>query len=361
MVVCAAVITGAQTARAQPQVEARAAEVAPERQSYPTIKLGGYTQLQYTYAMKADADGEHDRDTLSIRSAVVQVSGDLTKRFRYKVQVSMQTPALEDAWVEYEYFPGHVVRVGQMYTLFGLENPTSGTDRLTINRSSSSVLGRGPDVRDIGIGLIGKFNFWDGFDLKYGITGVNGAGRNVDLDRTPEKDLWSRAFFEMDSPLGVWSVGGSFGYGHALRSGDPDTEMDDKVSAFYRVGSILGLKNRFVTATSELIYGHDKDTPEFDFVDPEARAAFAMGTDHVRSVGGYLQSVIHLPSSGLIGRADWINPDRGGEDDRIYGVTGGAFYDIEGGVGRVLVNYDHQMGPGAQNADRILAWLQAVF
>ena len=169
---------------------------APVVQSSLQLKLSGYAQLQAAWKSE-------DNDTFSIRRARLSLGGQVLKTLKFKIQVDFtRSPVLVDA--QAEFTPNQVIslRAGQFLVPFSLENITSSSDLLTINRSQVvEKLAPGRDTgsagRDLGAAIFGSYSIFD-----YSIGLFNGSGANK-ADTNDHKDLAGRLVAHPWKPLSL--------------------------------------------------------------------------------------------------------------------------------------------------------------
>ena len=163
----------------------------------PRHEFGGFMQMYYRVRRDANGDGVVEPSLFRVQRVRLQAKGRLNTRVAYEVEIDPRAPEvaglLRDAIVTLSYIPRHNIRIGQMKTTFGYENPTSSSRLFTVNRTElSESIGRGVNLRDIGVGIDGFVRLAKGWRLEDAITVVNGAGLNVQADDTPRKNVWGR-------------------------------------------------------------------------------------------------------------------------------------------------------------------------
>jgi phosphate-selective porin len=289
------------------------------------LKLSGFSQFQYAFREKG-VDG------FSIKRARATLSGDVTDRIQYKIQVdATKSPILIDVQAEYRFSPKAILRAGQFKLPFSMENLISSSSLDTINRSQTVEKlcpGResGSQGRDIGIMFTGS-----AAKLEYAIGVFNGAGINK-LDTDERKDFSGRLVF---SPLKSLSLAGSFYLGkQAATAGAVPRKDRLGLEVFYRAGS-----------------GHFK-----------AEAIFAKDGSVSRQ-GAYAQAGYFLSAKKLqaIAKFDYLDMDTGLKADTFRIATLGLnwFFSEKS---KVQVNYEHHRPVGGEKAKNyLLAQLQAGF
>lgn len=286
------------------------------------VKVSGYLQVQYTDT--ADAEAVH------LRRVRVRLRGDVVSGVSYTVMFDPSTPAnlLRDAFIALGFVPRLELRLGQQKTQFGYENPESSTRLYPVNRAFvSDQLGRGPDLRDLGIGALGAWPVGAGVGVEVAATLVGGAGPNVTKDDVDGMNLWSRAgvVYRHDGLALAVRIGGSLATGDHLDKGaDPADPADDVTVGFVRYGADLTLDSRWAFFAAEVIQGdHD-----------------ATGAER-RARGAYVLLVGKTPwRVGPMVRWDEYDPDSGVDGDRRRRYTLGACYDLSGIDARLTVNVE---------------------
>jgi hypothetical protein len=154
-------------------------------------ELSGYIQPGLDWKLS----GDDAQARFFVRRLRVKLQGKvLGDRVGYAVMfdvASLQRP-LRDGFIKLALLPNQELRIGQFKVPFGWENPTSSTVLPTIERTLvSDRLARGPDLRDLGLGLFGSVPLAGDWKLTNGLAVVNGAGAN-NPESTPRKDVFAR-------------------------------------------------------------------------------------------------------------------------------------------------------------------------
>jgi hypothetical protein len=154
-------------------------------------ELSGYIQPALDWTLS----GDDAQARFFLRRVRVKLQGKLLgDRVGYVVMfdvASLQRP-LRDGFIKLTFVPDQELRIGQFKVPFGWENPTSSTVLPTIERAIvSDRLGRGLDLRDIGLGVFGAVKLAGDWRLTDGLAVVNGAGAN-NPESTPRKDVFAR-------------------------------------------------------------------------------------------------------------------------------------------------------------------------
>lgn len=291
-------------------------------------KISGYLQIQYSDFQESNGDGKVTNDSFLVRRARVRVSGGVAQYVEYTIMGELATPSklLTDAFIAVKAIPHHEVRVGQQKTQFGVENPKSDHDLWVVNRARvSESLGKGPDPRDLGLGLLGKWKLPSDLGLDYQLTLVNGSGPNVLVDDTDKKNFWGRAGGSYRSSVSDLSlnVGGSFATGNQVNPGVPSDPSDDFIFNFRRFGADVTVDQEWFALSVEWIRGMN------------------LSPTNTTPTGFYVQAIGKTPwHVGPILRYDQLNPDVGGPNALQRRYTFGAFWDYEPAHARLMANYE---------------------
>ena len=162
------------------------------------IQIGTWAQIRY----------RHDKsslDTWDVRRARLDIRGDVTERFDYRLQAEFGVGQVKllDALIGYKVNPYLKVTFGQFKIPFSQENLLNSAVLESINRSQvvEALVARGKDVignhngRDIGVMASGRFSNKDNrplFDYAAGM--FNGAGV-LPIDLNDQKDFVGRLVF----------------------------------------------------------------------------------------------------------------------------------------------------------------------
>lgn len=220
------------------------------------MQLSGYTQVRYQ-----NQDTKGAIDGFDIRRARLDLKGDITPYFSYRLQTDFAgTPKLMDAYVDIKLFNSLTITIGQTKIPFSLENIIPDNTMEAIDRSQvvESLVARSKDVignqngRDIGLQIGGnliKYNNRYLFD--YGIGVFNGSGINI-ADKNENKDVIGRLVLHPVKGLGL---GGSFYTG----KGNFGTTTATNQTRL-RQGAELAYEYKSFTIRSEYILGKDGAT-----------------------------------------------------------------------------------------------------
>jgi hypothetical protein len=322
---------------------------APAPAHKPTLSVSGFLQVQYTDPIDANDDGTAGVASFSSRRVRIRVKGQVLEDIGYTIMIDPSTPGnlLRDGFISLGLVPHHEIRLGQQKTQFGYENVESSTRLYQVNRALvSDALGRGPDARDLGIGVLGAWSLPGQSGLEYGLTLVNGAGPNVARDDTERKNFWGRVGGRTSAAgdaVKLW-LGASFARGDQLDRGNPADPADDFVVDFRRVGLDARAETRWFFAAGEWISGSNEEAHG----DRDAWGAYLM------LVG---KTPLHL---GPILRWELYDPDRNAAGNELRRITFGAYYDLRPVNVRLMANYELDASE-ARRDDAFLLFGQILF
>jgi hypothetical protein len=227
--------------------------------------LSGFIQVHFLEPFNTNGDSIVEPDRFRVLRARVCVDGKINKFLSYVVEIDPRSPQitgiLRDAYISVKIIPDHTIRIGQQKTQFGYENRESSTRLYFVNRSEmSDNLSRGYNLRDIGIGLLGKININEKYRFEDAITLVNGAGMNVPgiEDYNRKKNLWGRVGIRYKTENLMWRFGISGGMGDQKDLGnDPVDPSDDFIIDFKRFGLDAEMDHKWFFMASEYAAGQD--------------------------------------------------------------------------------------------------------
>jgi hypothetical protein len=291
----------------------------------------------------------------SVPRARIRASGDLVPRIGFVVEGDLATvnTLLTDGYARVTLVPYHEIRIGQMKTQFGYENPEGDTRLLVINRTLvSNALGReqnGPnaasgDTRDVGVGVLGKFPLVEGATLEWAGTLVNGAGSNRANDDllSPQKDFWGRVGPALKLGASTLRLGASLGRGYDV--GTRGTAATPYRYLFRRVGVDVQVDTPWAFAAGEFVRGTD-----------------ALQAGQRISAGAYVYGYGKTPwNVGPVLRVEGFDPSRGVRGDFRRRYTLGAYYDYLPLNARVIFNYERDHS-SVRRDDALLVQTQVVF
>lgn len=309
----------------------------------------GYVQVVYRYTLATGSDPVVANDNFRVQRVRIGLRGDVTPRVSYDVEFDPRAPlistVLRDAFIRIAAIPRHEIRVGQQKTQFGWEGRESSSDLFAVNRTEvSENLGRGVNLRDIGVGVMGNLKLGGGLRIEHAITVVNGAGMNAQKDNTPRKNVLGRVGIRWkDDPRDfVARLGISGGTGDILDEGDdPDDPSDDVLVQFDHLGMDVEFDHPWAFFSAEYARGTDENRTTGETDEPQAY--------YVNLVGKTPQRV------GPIVRYDTL-------DDEFVRWTFGAYYGMPSEALRVMVNYElRQKNGGERGDDKLYVWTQVRF
>jgi len=310
-------------------------------------RLSGYIQAQLSAGLDGDGDGVAPTTSLFIRRAYLRVKGNVLEGVGYTLLLDASTPAslVRDAFASTTLVPHHEIRLGQQKTQFGYENVESDSALYVIDRAFvSNTLGRGQDLRDIGIGVLGKWDLRAGFGVEYALTAVDGAGPNVLADDTPRKNLWGRAGASYQR--GDWTVhlGVSGAHGDRFFKADATSGTPASISRFNRFGLDLRADGPWFFAVAEGVTGTDD-----------------AGAGTSRAAGYYALVAGKTPwNLGPIARVEAFDPDVLAPGDLLRRYTLGAYADLKPVAARLLINLELDRSEDRRD-HALVSWVQVVF
>jgi phosphate-selective porin OprO and OprP len=216
------------------------------------MQLSGFTQIRYR-----NQDEIGKIDGLDIRRARLDLKGNLTPYFSYRLQTDFAVTAkLVDAYAEIKIFDYLNFTIGQAKIPFSLENLATSNKMESIDRSQvvEALVYRGKDVignqngRDIGVQAGGSFIKYKNrflFDYKFGV--FNGAGINIEA-KNESRTLIGRLLYH---PIKGIDVGGSYATG----KGNFGTPPTNQVRS--RFGTELSCDYKSFSFRGEYISGKD--------------------------------------------------------------------------------------------------------
>jgi phosphate-selective porin OprO and OprP len=223
------------------------------------MQLSGYSQVRFQAF-----DEKTKRDGFDIRRARLDLKGNVTPYFSYRVQADLSSsPKLIDGYGEIKLAEYFTVTAGQFKVPFSLENLTSSNKLESIDRSQvvEALVARGKDVignqngRDIGIQVSGTFLKIKNIPVvEYRIGVFNGSGINVADTANSAKDIVGRLIV---TPVKGLSFGGSYynGWDKAIK---PD--VNGKSQIRNRLGVELSYFTERFSLKGEYIAGKDGKT-----------------------------------------------------------------------------------------------------
>ena len=309
----------------------------------------GFVQTHFRYAFATGQDGVVDASDFRVQRVRLGVRGDLRPWLSYEVEIDPRSPdimgVLRDGFFALKVIPRHQIRVGQQKTQFGHENRESSSDLFVVNRAEvSDALSRGPNLRDVGIGLIGNLKLGKGWRFEDAVTVVNGDGMNVQADSTRRKNVWGRAGvrYRKDRADLTVRVGMSGASGdHIAEGADPLDPTDDFRETFSRLGTDVEIDHSRFLLTGEYVRGTNENTVTLETDD---------------SSGYYVNLVAKTRwKLGPLVRVDSFA-------DQFHRWTVGGYYGLPNTPFRVLVNYEvRDRKDSVRGDDKLYIWTQVRF
>lgn len=180
------------------------------------MKLRG--QVQFDGRFFLDDDARSLNDTFLVRRARPIIEGTLFKNFDFRLVPDFGNNAsvIQDAYLEWTYWPAAKIRAGKFKAPVSLERLQSDADAWFVEAGFPTALA--PN-RDVGLQLGG--DLWSGvFSYAVGIFNGVADGASGDLDNTGEgKELAARVFTHPFKKSGIEPLQG-LGLGVAVTYGD---------------------------------------------------------------------------------------------------------------------------------------------
>jgi len=174
------------------------------------LKVGGYTQADGRFFI----DDAQNRNTsqFTFRRARIDLQGTVAKYFNFRVlpDFAGSKAVLFDAYLDFNYIPEAVVRVGKFKPPVGLERLQSATSLTFLERGQPTNL---VPNRDNGVQLYGSI-FGGAFAYQLGVFDGVPDGGNGDGDTNDDKDFAGRVFAVPFKNL-AWDVVKGLGFGVA--------------------------------------------------------------------------------------------------------------------------------------------------
>jgi phosphate-selective porin O/P len=312
-------------------------------------QLYGDIQVEISAGFDGNGDGVAPTTSVFLHEARVGVKGEVLPSLGYNFLVDLATVnnLVRDAYIWTKLVPHHELRIGQQKTLFGYENPEAATNLFVIDRSFvSDALARGPDLRDLGLGMLGTWELPAGFGVDYQLTAVDGAGANVVSDDTPRKNLWGRAGGSYQG--GGWTVklGVSGATGDRHFKADAVAMTPERTVVFTRLGVDVRADAPWAFALFEGVRGWDT---------PSTGGGVTSGAGFYALVAG--KTPWNL---GPIVRVEAFDRDFGAPGDLLRRYTVGAYADVKQVNARLLVNLEIDDSETRRD-HALVSWVQVVF
>ena len=239
------------------------ARVAAPPAVEPTLKVSGYVQMFYKARIDATGDASTEPSVFRLQRVRLKFQGDVNRHVSYEVEIDPRAPdvagVLRDAFVSLDYVPRHELRLGQQKTLFGYENPVSSSRLYVVNRAEiSEGIGRGANLRDIGVSLLGSVPLSARWRFEDAISVVNGSGMNVQADSTPRKNVWSRVGARYRRADFTMRIGLSAAVGDQIEPPSAPGLTDGFKVDFTRVGADVQFDHPRLWAVAEFARADDR-------------------------------------------------------------------------------------------------------
>ncbi len=314
-------------------------------------KISGLIAMYYQSEFNTNGDSIRDPDGFRLFKARLEVRGLISEKIGYNVMIDPRTPLhgglLRDAVIELYHIKNQTIKVGRQKTQFGWENRLSSAEMLTIFRSEiAEGVGRGDNLRDNGIGIVGHIPISKKWRFEDAITYTNGTRLDVTgpYDFNGKKVLWGRLGVRYKKKDFTVHIGGSFGLGGLRTLGDDLIDpSDDIYMDIKRFGADIQINHKYFFLASE--YGQAKDLVKDSTLYDEYSA---------------YQVLLAVKTKWKIGpmvRYDWA-----GDEWKI--PTFGLYYGNPKDKFRIVVNYLYRKGvtdvPEGHD-DRFLVMMQVKF
>jgi hypothetical protein len=286
--------------------EAEATGTTAMQTASNSILMGGYVQPRWEWT---DAEVGDAYNSFRIRRAYWYIVGSVFPDWDVFFSYEFVPGVVIDANITYKYAPWLQVTAGQFLLPFSLEQLTSGSKLLTIERAMvSNALA---DHRDIGIRFAGTLMEEK---VGYGAAVVNGNGINT-TDENEKKDIVARVVARPwctgEGPLcGLTAAGG-------IQIGEQTVWGVDELGADVDLGDEK--RTRYI-GTIQWVYGG---------IDVQGEYLYEKWDDtDVESDGFYIQGGYGWPVNGMIVepvvKYESYDPDDAVSDDETSVITIGA-------------------------------------
>lgn len=277
----------------------------------PAFKFGGFLQQQFS----ADqTDGASNQ--FLIKRARVGATGSLTDRIRVNliggfVEPPDRTPALVNAFIDFDIHPLFQVRTGQFLLPFGLEGPEPIFLNPAIERTMAiRSLNTFRMFRDVGVQVGGRSSI-----INYKIAVVNGEGANQAEEFNP-KDVMGRIGI---TPFEGFEIGGSLHFGKyqpVAASEDLEDRFRAGIDVSYMGGPVF-FRGEYMIREDD--YGNGNS---------------------LKMNGGYLLGGYKFTDKFQgIARYEFFTPNTDINENELTAITLGANYYFVGNT-RISVNYE---------------------
>lgn len=267
-------------------------------ETYPSVTPAGYLQVIGFYN-----DAGNDTDFgIDLNRIAVGFSGELSEKIAFNVELNATTQVvLDEAVMELKYFPDNVVVIGQFKVPFGLEDPYSSNQLLTINRAAFWELF---DEFDTGLGLEGEHG-----PIGYQVAAFIRPTSNTNADH-PEQDYVGRLELAtaFDARIGV--------SGYYDRTNDTVNRVNLNIK---RLGADFRFEREAVTIWAEYLRGKT-ETQDID----------TAVTVEQKPLGYYvLGGYMFKPDWQAVLKYDYFDGDTDVGGDAYSRITGGFNWQVD--------------------------------
>ncbi|HTE54112.1 MAG TPA: porin [Kofleriaceae bacterium] len=317
----------------------------------PKVRVSGFLTVFYKFRIDQDGDGAVEPDLFRLGKSRIRFKGDLTDHVGYTVEADPRSPTVEgvmrDAYISVRrIIPHHEIRLGQQKTQFGYENSESSTRLYTVTRTElSESLARGVTLRDIGIGVVGKWPLAGGWRIEDAVTVVNGAGFGVQSDDTSLKNVWGRVglrYRSEDDGL-VVRLGVSGAIGDQMGEADPGPPPEPAERfQFRRLGGDVEVDQTWMFLAAEVARGWDEIPADSGEVEKSSAYYVILAGKTPWNIGPLVRYDV------------WDQED-------FRRLTAGAYWGGPADAVRVIVHYEAFEDTDGRHDDRVLSQIQTVF
>lgn len=156
-------------------------------------RISGYLQMGYEWSDSSS--------TFFIKRARMTLSGDMSSKIDYRLQVEFASPQIVDAYLRYRPFDALNLQLGEYKLPFSIENTKYVPLKFEFIEYSlalrklmgfNDICGLSATGRDLGASIYGSFLKRDGYSiLSYDLGVFNGEGINT-KDKNSSKDIVAR-------------------------------------------------------------------------------------------------------------------------------------------------------------------------
>jgi len=157
------------------------------------LRVGGYVQADSHFMTSHDSQRPLGASTFLLRRVRPILQGTVYKYFDFRLMPDFgngQT-VLQDAYLDFNYFPGAKIRFGKAKPPVGLERLVSGSEMLFVERAFPTSL---VPNRDLGVQVVGDNLAGGVFNYALGVFNGVPDGLSGDLDTNNTKEFAGRVF-----------------------------------------------------------------------------------------------------------------------------------------------------------------------